>query len=101
MQVSLSHSLSDADARAAVERAFAHYQTRYAAYHPKMSWLDGERADVSFSAKGLSIHGTLVLLPGKITIEAKVPLLVRPFTSKAIHALESEMLKWIPDAKRI
>jgi hypothetical protein len=100
VQLAISHDLDDAAAHAAVDKAFAHYGTRYAAYKPHIKWRDGERADLSLSAKGVTLKGHLTLTPKRVLIEVKVPLLLRPFTKKAVSVVETEMQKWLPGARR-
>ena len=95
MHLDVPHKLDATGARAAVEKAFEHYRSRYAAYKPRLKWLDDERAAITFSAKGVSLEGTLALHPGKIVMDAKVPFLLKPFTKKAVAAIESEMHKWL------
>ncbi len=95
MHLDVPHSLDDAGARAAVEKAFDHYRTRYASYKPKLKWLDHERAEVAFTARGVTLHGAVALHPGKIVITAKVPLLLKPFTKKAVAVVEGEITKWL------
>ena len=92
--------IQDLSTRAAVDKAFAHYGTRYAAYKPHIKWHGKEKADVSLSAKGVTLKGHLILAPKKVLIEVKVPLLLRPFTKKAVSVIEGEMQKWLPGARR-
>ena len=95
MHLDVPHKLDDAGARAAVEKAFEHYRTRYSQYKPKLKWLDEHHAEVTFSAKGVTLHGTVVVKPGHVVLDAKVPLLLRPFTKKAVAVIESEIHKWL------
>ena len=95
MHLDVPHKLDADGARAAVEKAFDYYRTRYAAYKPRLKWLDEQHAEVTFSAKGVSIHGTLTMQPGKIIMDAKVPFLLRPFTKKAVAVIESELHRWL------
>jgi Putative polyhydroxyalkanoic acid system protein (PHA_gran_rgn) len=95
MHLDVPHNLDEAGARAAVEKAFDHYRTKYASYQPKLRWLDHERAEVTFTAKGITLHGTLALHPGKVVMDAKVPFLLKPFTKRAVAAVESEIHKWL------
>jgi hypothetical protein len=95
MHLDVPHKLDDAGARAAVEKAFDHYRTRYASYRPKLTWIDEHRAEVTFTAKGVTLSGTLTMSPGQIVMDAKVPFLLKPFTKKAVAAIESEMHKWL------
>jgi hypothetical protein len=95
MHLDVPHKLDDAQAHAAVEKAFDHYRSKYASYKPKLRWLDEHRAEISFTAKGVTLSGTVVLAPGQIVMDAKVPFLLKPFTKKAVAAIESEMHKWL------
>ena len=99
MHLAVTHELTPADARAAVERAFAHYKAKYAQYKPSLRWLDAARAEVAFSAKGVVVRGTLKLEAERLVMDAKVPLLLRPFTKRAVAKIESEMAKWLGEAK--
>jgi hypothetical protein len=100
VELAIAHDLDDDAAHAAVDKAFAHYGTRYAAYKPHIKWHDSERADLSLTAKGVTLKGHLVLAPKQVLIEVKVPLLLRPFTKKAVIVIENEMQKWLPGARR-
>ena len=98
MHLAVPHKLDPAGARAVVEKAFDHYRSKYSSYKPRLKWLDDERAEVTFTAKGITLNGTLALHPGKIALDAKVPMLLRPFTKKAVSAVESEIHKWLGQA---
>ena len=98
MHLAVPHKLDNGGARAVVERAFEHYQSKYSSYKPRLKWLDDGRAEVHFTAKGVTLNGTLGLHPGKIVLDAKVPLLLRPFTKKAVAAVESEIHRWLGEA---
>lgn len=97
MHVAVEHDLSPEETKAAVEKAFAHYRDRYGKYKPTLRWLDAghARAEVSFNAKGVIVRGSVRFEPGKIVMDAKVPLLLRPFTRKAVSVVESELGKWL------
>jgi hypothetical protein len=95
VHVAVEHELDADAARAAIERAFAHYQQKYAKYKPHRRWLDERRLEVTFAAKGVVIHGLVKLEPGRIVMEAKVPVLLRPFTKKAVTAIQGELGKWL------
>jgi hypothetical protein len=95
MHLDVPHKLDPDGARAAVEKAFDHYRTRYAAYNPKLKWIDDQHAEVSFTAKGVGLVGTLTLGQGQIVMDAKVPFLLRPFTKKAVAVIESELQRWL------
>jgi len=95
MHLDVPHQLDDAAAKAAVAKAFDHYKQKYAQYKPRLTWKDEHRAEVAFTAKGITLHGQLALHPGKIVLEAKVPLLLKPFTKKAVAAIEGEITKWL------
>jgi hypothetical protein len=92
---SVPHSLETAAARHLLERAFTHYETRYPAYEPSLSWLEPQRAEVRFSARGIKLAAQVELLPGEVVVEMKVPLLLRPFQGAAIKAIDREVNRWL------
>jgi hypothetical protein len=101
VHLAVTHDLAPEQTRVAVERAFAHYRSKYAQYKPSLKWLDASRAEVAFSAKGVVVRGTLELRADRIVMDAKVPILLRPFTKKAVAKVESEMAKWLGEAKTL
>jgi len=97
--MAVAHGLDAAAARAAVERAFAHYKSKYAHYKPTLKWLDTARAEVAFAAKGVVVRGVLRLEAGRAVMDAKVPMLLRPFTKRAVARIEGELGKWLNGAR--
>ncbi len=95
----MPHDLPQETARKVAERAFAAYQDKYAKYNPRLTWVNDTRADASFSAKGISLKGTLELLPKAIAFDLDVPFVFRLFKSKALAIMERELKVWTEKAK--
>ena len=95
----IRHDLDDAMAKKATEKAFAEYQERFAEYQPTANWVNDQRAEIHFSAKGVGLDGAIELHPGEIHLELDVPLLFRPFKKKALGVIESQISGWITRAK--
>jgi hypothetical protein len=89
----IEHHLDEAQSKRLAERAFEQYKTRYAKYEPKLRWLNDRRAEIGFTAKGVSLKGTVELKPRALEIDLEVPFLFRVFRAPAIKILDQEMKK--------
>ena len=87
--------LSHADAKRAVEAAWAHYSQRLAKYGPSLRWNGPSEACVGFTARGMSFDSKLRIADRSLEFEMDVPLLLRPFAKPAITMLEQEVGKWV------
>jgi hypothetical protein len=99
MKHSVPHDLGKDLAKKATVAAFAAYQERFAKYNPTAAW-SGDRAQISFTAKGITLKGALDVTPTSIDIDIDVPFLLRPFKSVAQDAVEREISRWVEKAKR-
>jgi Putative polyhydroxyalkanoic acid system protein (PHA_gran_rgn) len=100
MKHSVPHDLGKDTARKAAEAAFKAYSERFAKYNPTATWTSPERADVSFSAKGLTLKGVLEVKEKSIDMDLDVPFFLRPFKETALGAVDKEITKWVDLAKR-
>ena len=100
MKHSVPHDLGLEMAKRAAEAAFASYAERFAKYKPTATWTSPSHADVSFSAKGITLKGVLEVLPSSIDMDLDVPFLLRPFKDRALGAVDREISVWIQKAKR-
>lgn len=99
MKYAIKHDLDVATAKKVTEKAYDSYKARFADYKPTFNWATENRADVSFNAKGITLAGSFTILPSQIDFELDVPFLLRPFQSKAVEVVESEVKAWIQKAK--
>ncbi|HSN98904.1 MAG TPA: polyhydroxyalkanoic acid system family protein [Candidatus Nanopelagicales bacterium] len=93
------HDLDQDTARRVTDKAFSAYKDRFAEYNPTLQWVNDQRAEVGFSAKGISLKGAFELKPGQIEMDLDVPFLLRPFKGKAISVIDEEIKRWIGKAK--
>lgn len=100
MQHRIAHSLDPQLARTVARKAAESYAERFAKYSPVIRWENDDRAQLSFSAKGLSLEGTLQLEPGAIVLDLKVPFLLKPLSGKAVSIIEEQVRRWIDVAER-
>lgn len=100
MKHSVPHDLGQDRARKVAEAAFASYAARFAKYQPTATWTSTDRADISFTAKGITLKGVLQVLPTSIDMDLDVPFLLRPFKDKALGAVDREIAVWLDKAKR-
>jgi hypothetical protein len=99
MKHSVSHSLGQEKAMAATRAAFTAYKERFANYSPEANWISDSRANISFSAKGMSLKGSIEVKPSSIDMDLDVPFFLRPFKDTALGAVEKEIEKWVEKAK--
>jgi hypothetical protein len=99
MKHSVPHDIGKDLAKKATLAAFAAYQERFAKYNPTADW-NGDRAQISFTAKGITLKGSLDVTATAIDIDIDVPFLLRPFKSVAQDAVEREITRWVDKAKR-
>ena len=99
MEHAIRHGLSHDQAIAAAKTAVDTYSQKLAKYSPKIVWQGDSKLLIAFTAKGMSIEGTLSIEPDRFVISTEVPLLLRPFKSVAIAVVEAEAQKWITKAK--
>lgn len=99
MKHSVSHSLSKETARKVARHAFESYEKRFSDYTPKTAWKNDDEADISFSAKGMTLKGNVAVTDNSIDLDMDVPFLLRPFQSIALSVIEREIKEWIAKAE--
>jgi hypothetical protein len=99
MKHSVPHHLGKDVAKKAVLAAFASYAARFAKYHPTATWATDDRADISFTAKGITLKGAIEVLPASIEMDIDIPFLLRPFKDRALGAVEREITLWVGKAE--
>lgn len=95
MKHSVSHSLGQERAKKVTEAALGSYATKFAKYSPKTTWTSDNRAQISFSVKGMSLKGAVEVKDKSIELELDVPFLLRPFQGQAISVIEGEIKEWL------
>jgi hypothetical protein len=99
MKHTVPHDLGKEKAKQATAAAFATYQAKYAQYSPTVRWVNDDTAKLSFSVKGITLAGGVVVRESDIEMELDVPFLLRPFQKTAIGVIETEIRRWIEKAK--
>ena len=98
MEHRIEHDLSPELARKAVKGAVASYSEKLAKYSPSVEWKGEDHVDVGFKAKGMSLSGTLKLVPNAVVVDMDVPLLLRPFRKTALDVIETQVKAWVAKA---
>lgn len=96
----VTHSLDNATAKMAAEKAYESYSERFAEYKPTADWSSDTHCDVTFTVKGIKLKGAIDLVPGQIDMDLDVPFLFRPFKSLALDYTMKEIRQWIGKAER-
>ena len=100
MKHSVPHDLGQEGAKKAAESALATYSQKFAKYDPKTQWVTPNKANISFSVKGMTLSGSMEVLPNAIEMDLDVPFLLRPFKGQAIGIIEGEIKEWVAKAKQ-
>ncbi|HEY6557550.1 MAG TPA: polyhydroxyalkanoic acid system family protein [Polyangiaceae bacterium] len=98
MKHSVPHNLGQQKAKLVAEAAIRSYSERFAKYNPTATWLDEQRANISFKVKGMTLNGTLQVSANDIEMDLDVPFLLKPFKGTALGVIEEEIKKWIAKA---
>jgi hypothetical protein len=99
MKHSVSHDLGLDRAKQAAEAAIKSYGQKFAKYNPQTRWVSPNRADISFTVKGISLSGSLEVQAKSIDLDMDVPFLLRPFKNQALSVIEGEIREWIDKAR--
>ena len=99
MKHSVSHDLGQERAKQAAEAAIKSYGEKFAKYHPQTRWVTPNRAEISFTVKGIHLSGSIEVREREIDLDMEVPFLLRPFKSQAISVIEGEIREWIDKAR--
>jgi len=95
----IKHDLSPELAKKATVKAFESYKAKFADYNPTDKWVTENKAEISFSAKRMTLNGGVELRPGEIELELEVPFIFRVFSGRAMKIVEEEIREWIERAK--
>lgn len=99
MKHRVPHDLGQEKARKVTEAAWKSYSDRFSKYQPTCHWPTQSQAEIGFTAKGITLKGTIEVLDDSIDLELEVPFILRPFKGKAIGVIEEEIKRWIGKAK--
>jgi hypothetical protein len=99
MKHRVRHDLGQAESKKVAEAALKSYSERFAQYSPSYRWVTDHRANLGFSAKGISLSGSLEILVDGFDLDLEVPFLLRPFKGKAIGVIEEEIRHWVQKSK--
>lgn len=100
MEHRISHSLNQDLIRKVARKAVESYAERFSDYSPKANWESDDRAKISFSAKGITLDGSITLEPKAVLLNLNVPFLLKPFAGKATGVIEEQVKHWIEVAQR-
>jgi hypothetical protein len=95
----IPHDLSLDLARRATAKALDTYRAQFPQFKPGGEWTDADHARLWFSPPGSRLEGAVTVQRDAIELELEVPLLLRPFRTKAIAVIEAEVQRWIAKAK--
>jgi len=84
----------------ALEKAMQGYQARFSDYQPRFAWTGADRGEFSFTAKGISLRGTVVVRDRAIDLDMQVPLVFRIFQGRALDIIRDQVEQWIERARR-
>jgi hypothetical protein len=99
MEHRVPHDVGRDLAKAATIAAFASYKQKYGEYSPTTTWTSDYRATVTFSVKGFSLDGKILIEDREVVMDMDVPFVLRPFKKRALEIIEREIQLWCKRAK--
>ncbi len=99
MKKTIDTGLNVADSKRALDGAMNAYKQRFAEYDPRFSWVNDTKGEFGFSAKGISLSGTLEVRDRAIDVDMEVPFLFRIFQGKAIDVIREQVDLWVAKVK--
>jgi hypothetical protein len=99
MKHTVSHDLGQERAKKVTESALATYSEKFAKYNPKTTWTSANRAQISFTVKGMSLSGAVEVKDKSIDLELDVPFLLKPVQGQALSVIEGEIKTWLAKEK--
>ncbi len=99
MKHSVPHDLEPETAKKVTLAAWDSYSKKFSKYSPTIDWASDSKAKIGFTAKGISLNGSIELKPSTIDLDLDVPFILKPFRGKAIAVIEEEIKAWIGKAK--
>ena len=99
MKHSVPHDLGQERAKKVTEQALGAYAAKFAKYSPKTTWIGGNKAQISFSVKGMTLNGSVEIKDKSIDMDLDVPFLLKPFQGQAISVIEGEIKEWLAKEK--
>jgi hypothetical protein len=100
MKHSVPHALGKEKAQKVTRAAFDAYVAKYKEYAARADWTRDDRAEISFSVKGMQLKGHVDVTDRDIVYDIDVPFFLKPFQKVAMGKIEEEIGKWIEKAKR-
>lgn len=100
MKHSVPHSLGKDKAQKVARAAFAAYAAKFSNYAAKANWLSDERAEISFSIKGMNLVGKVAVKDSEFELDLDVPFFLKPFQKVAVTKIEEEIGEWTSKAER-
>jgi hypothetical protein len=96
----IKHDLDMDLVKKATHHAMDAYAARFAKYDPEANWNTETNATIRFTAKGVTLEGTLDLRPKEIELQLDVPFVFKMFQKKAVGIIDSEITEWLGKARR-
>ena len=94
MRIAVPHNSSKDLARQRVEQRLGQLLGQFSHHADDLhhEWV-GDTLEFKGKARGLSVHGTVEITDAAVIIDAKVPLIAKPFEGRIRQAVEQEAEK--------
>lgn len=92
MEISINHALETHEAKKRILKLADELKKDYGSQISDYTetWKDNV-AEVSLKAMGMKINGTLNILPNKVTMNGKVPLMAKPFQGQIENMIRAKL----------
>ena len=99
MKDKIHHGLELPLAKKALDKAMEAYSARFSDYNPQFDWLTENKGQFSFSARSVTVEGSLEIVGPEVYVELEVPFILRIFKGRALDVIDSEVRRWIEKAQ--
>jgi hypothetical protein len=99
MKHTIDTGLNLSDSKRAIDKAMEAYSARFADYNPRFAWVSDTAAEFGFSAKGVSLGGTMTVRDAKIDVDMEVPFLFKIFQGRAMDVIKEQVNLWVGKVK--
>lgn len=100
MKRTIDTGLDKALSKKAMAKAMEAYKARFAEYNPRFEWKTDDAGEFGFTAKGISLNGTVLVRDRHIDVDMDVPFLFRIFQGRAMDIINEQVMLWVEKAKK-
>ena len=100
MKHTIETGLDQAMSKKTIVKAMEAYKARFSEYNPRFDWKTDDMGEFGFTARGISLDGTIRVRDKNIDVDMDVPFLFRIFQGRAMNIIQEHVMIWVEKAKK-